>query len=598
MNWLSDDTQEQIKDTMTTELFQNLIQTQQQTTQSFNVKSHLENVTENSAEKFSKVFDNAKSKYMSKDFTQTEIKTETSPNHTEKNIKNKNDFQKTDAQQENENTTEIELNHNKDINTDTDTETATQNNTEKKIETVETTPNNFDNNNKQSQEDSTDLFENIELKPVENTITKQSIYQSILNNIILGDSSNEDNTDEETNCNTTDTLLASVNQNFTENSNKTDVPDNSDIETESKIQTIDNNLSQTNIDIDQGTITTNTININTLNANQISEQNNLAKNTSSVNVTENIPTNQTNHLESDLPSQEEVNIETDTTDTLVIKVNDVIENSMDEFINEVTTNENTQNLSKVSQKIIDEMDVTIRSVESVEMQKMMQNNTHQNTSFNNSQNNAQENIIKMGIEDISTDTAPQPVFDIEQNLVNIDKPITTNPSISTSTKTISDAEILSQINSKITLPQGNTTSKVNIILQPENLGKVSVEIIKTQEGITAKMVAETTQIKDLLDKSLESLKNTLASQGVNVNNITVKVEESSAAQNPNFGFEQEQFNKEFANQSNQQQNTKDIHKDATLRNNDSELEESEIQDEPEDTQLNKINHNGSISITA
>ena len=160
--------------------------------------------------------------------------------------------------------------------------------------------------------------------------------------------------------------------------------------------------------------------------------------------------------------------------------------------------------------------------------------------------------------------------------------------------------IQNQITNKITLPQDNGTSKVNIILQPENLGKVTVEIMQTKDGVAAKIAAETPQIKELLDKSIESLKNNIAAQGVNVNNITVKVEESASAQNSNLGFEQEQFNREASSQSNQERQTNQSQKKNTdtTTNTSPEIlaQDEDINTSP--TQGERIHeHNGSINLT-
>ena len=110
--------------------------------------------------------------------------------------------------------------------------------------------------------------------------------------------------------------------------------------------------------------------------------------------------------------------------------------------------------------------------------------------------------------------------------------------------------------------QKSGNNKVSIILQPENLGKVSVEIMNSKDGIVAKMTTDSQQVKELFDKNVEALKSNLSSQGVNVNNIKVECSQESA--NHAMNFEQQQFNQSFngqqnshnqANQSHQQSNS-------------------------------------------
>lgn len=271
--------------------------------------------------------------------------------------------------------------------------------------------------------------------------------------------------------------------------------------------------------------------------------------------------------------------------------------------------------SKVSQETIESLDVTIRESESTGQNNLSNENNKQ---FHNSNSNAQEDIIKMSLEKIDTPVSEvaeipeisetttnttQPTS-INASNTNIEKALNiTNTTAHSQAKTISNTDILNQISNNITLPKDNTTSKVNIILQPENLGKVSVEIMQTKDGLAAKMIAETPQVKELLDKSIESLKNTIASQGVSVNNISVKVEESSSSQNANFGFEQEQFNQEAETNSNKRHNNQAENQSQIAEKNETnnpDIIQSEITQEAEKDKIlepKENYHNGSVNIT-
>lgn len=73
-------------------------------------------------------------------------------------------------------------------------------------------------------------------------------------------------------------------------------------------------------------------------------------------------------------------------------------------------------------------------------------------------------------------------------------------------------------------------SKVNIVLNPESLGKVSIQLLTTKEGLTAQFVVTTQEAKDMLSKGLDGLKETLASQGVGVENVSVKIADSQKSE--------------------------------------------------------------------
>ena len=116
------------------------------------------------------------------------------------------------------------------------------------------------------------------------------------------------------------------------------------------------------------------------------------------------------------------------------------------------------------------------------------------------------------------------------------------------TTTLNQSDIMSQVNAKFEELQKSGNNKVSIILQPENLGKVSVEIMNSKDGIVAKMTTDSQQVKELFDKNVEALKSNLSSQGVNVNNIKVECSQESA--NHAMNFEQQQFNQSFNGQQN------------------------------------------------
>ena len=69
-------------------------------------------------------------------------------------------------------------------------------------------------------------------------------------------------------------------------------------------------------------------------------------------------------------------------------------------------------------------------------------------------------------------------------------------------------------------------SKVNIVLNPESLGRVNLQIINTKEGLSAQFTVATQEARDLIMKGLDGLKETLLAHGVGVDNISVKVSET------------------------------------------------------------------------
>jgi flagellar hook-length control protein FliK len=73
-------------------------------------------------------------------------------------------------------------------------------------------------------------------------------------------------------------------------------------------------------------------------------------------------------------------------------------------------------------------------------------------------------------------------------------------------------------------------SKVNIVLNPEALGKVTIQLIKTGEGLSAQFTVANQEVRDLLMKGLEGLKETLTTHGVGVDNVSVKMNETQKSE--------------------------------------------------------------------
>ncbi len=80
---------------------------------------------------------------------------------------------------------------------------------------------------------------------------------------------------------------------------------------------------------------------------------------------------------------------------------------------------------------------------------------------------------------------------------------------------------LQKIWSKASLSIEERTSKLSIKLLPKQLGTISIEVLQQENETTAQMVVSSTKTKELLDASLFSLRQALASQHVSVDQVDV-----------------------------------------------------------------------------
>lgn len=112
---------------------------------------------------------------------------------------------------------------------------------------------------------------------------------------------------------------------------------------------------------------------------------------------------------------------------------------------------------------------------------------------------------------------------------------------------ISKEDVLAQIHSKLQMMNSTSNAKLTMVLNPESLGKVSIQLMNTKDGLTAELQVASQTVKDILDSNLSNLKDTLSAQGVQVNDMSVKVSQSEnnadmdyTEQEGNGGNKQEQ----------------------------------------------------------
>lgn len=183
--------------------------------------------------------------------------------------------------------------------------------------------------------------------------------------------------------------------------------------------------------------------------------------------------------------------------------------------------------------------------------------------------------------------------------------VTQQPQAQQNTQEAQEVNILDQIRAKFAVSKQNGLQKITIGLTPESLGKVTVEIVKGQNGISAHLLADNPQAKEILDKNLDGLKSVLQSQGVNVNNVNVKVAEagrSSDSNNNMFQNEDGQFNQGSNGEHSRGDNSSNQERRSGyefMQNNAMQADNSEVEETTNTVQMEKTvsikGGNGKIS---
>jgi len=133
-------------------------------------------------------------------------------------------------------------------------------------------------------------------------------------------------------------------------------------------------------------------------------------------------------------------------------------------------------------------------------------------------------------------------------------------------KTAQENQILNQVKEATSNAIARGTSKVSIILRPENLGKVNVNLASTNGILSAQLIAQNQQAADALNKNIENLKQNLIDQGVKVNDISVKVQESSQSDS----FANNNYNDDKLNEFKESNSNRNASKNKQMYENNNE----------------------------
>ena len=252
-----------------------------------------------------------------------------------------------------------------------------------------------------------------------------------------------------------------------------------------------------------------------------------------------------------------------------------------------------QNTQDLSSRAKDNGIANLQALENMEVKVLESKSTGSNSMGSAlAQGDASEQIIKMSLLNADSQDAS-----LNNNFaVQLDKASSSVASNSTNAslvqnmpKELNRSDIMNQINSRLSEFHQTSTNKVTIALNPENLGRIHLEVINSHDGIIARMQTENPQVKELLERNMETLKNQLGSQGVNVNNI--KVEYTNSAANNAMDFERHQLDQQSFQDSRQSKTSQN-------ENNGSYTDGAEFQEDIADVDTEQVEsqviHNGKI----
>ena len=115
-------------------------------------------------------------------------------------------------------------------------------------------------------------------------------------------------------------------------------------------------------------------------------------------------------------------------------------------------------------------------------------------------------------------------------------------------KNLQEESIIRQVTDKTVTELNNDNTNITISLDPENLGRVDINIVSNNGTLTAQITAENNNVRDILDSGLENLRQNLLDQGINIEKIVVNVNNSNDPTNYQNNQQQDQGLYSFNNQ--------------------------------------------------
>ena len=136
--------------------------------------------------------------------------------------------------------------------------------------------------------------------------------------------------------------------------------------------------------------------------------------------------------------------------------------------------------------------------------------------------------------------------------------IAQNPNLDFSTN-----DIFNQIGDKLQQLKNGAEQKLTMVLRPNDLGRLSIELTSSKIGLTTSIMAQNEDVRAYIEENIDTLRQQLTDAGINVNNIQIKTagQEGSTNYDGNQNFHHQQENNDNLNQQNNRQQHNKENKD-------------------------------------
>lgn len=143
-----------------------------------------------------------------------------------------------------------------------------------------------------------------------------------------------------------------------------------------------------------------------------------------------------------------------------------------------------------------------------------------------SDNKSSDNMKGYNGSDKSSDVKTT-VYEISSNLVQSIQNSFEEVMNTTTTQTVNGADVIKQIINSVKVTGNNVVQSMEIQLNPEHLGKVTLNVTSKSGVITAEIVAQNEQVKKAIESQINTLKDNFENQGIKIEAVEVTVQSHS-----------------------------------------------------------------------
>lgn len=199
-------------------------------------------------------------------------------------------------------------------------------------------------------------------------------------------------------------------------------------------------------------------------------------------------------------------------------------------LSEQAANTNASEGLEVKQGDVDQENLEVVIEQGQEEAASLESNQNQAST---SGNHTEENLLgQMKTEDSQTEESSSNANLAQeftkQVMTNLENAVT---EITNTTETVDAEGIMRQIVNHVKVGVSSEVTTMELQLQPENLGKLDLQVALKDGELVAEFKTENEAVKNVIEGQLIHLKETLEQQGLKVSSVEVSVEQQSLQQN-------------------------------------------------------------------